>query len=106
MLREIAKNILQPDAPRPHLSKQVTRKYLRLSLRARLDEVLHAVGESLQAVDESRHLFGRGLAQCRRRQGSPPDEELTRDVCQIAEMQHAPETLPPWRRVHRIPLQR
>ena len=106
MLREIAKDILQSDSPRVHLGKQFARKQLRLRCRAGLNEVLHAVGKGLQAVDERLHLLGRGLTQGRRGQRTSPDGELARDSCQVAEMQHAPETLPPRRRVSAVPLQR
>ena len=48
---------------------------------------------------------GRGATQGRRGQHGCPDRELARNFCQIAEIQHAPEALPPRRRVGGVPLQ-
>ena len=87
MLREIAKDILQSDSPSAHLEKQFARKNLRLRCGAHLNEILHAVGKGLQALDERLHLLGRGLTQGRRGQRTSPDGELARDSCQLAEMQ-------------------
>src|SRR5262249_47858536 len=104
MPRESVQYILQPGSPRA--PEQFTPKHLRLRSRARLNQILHAVCKGLQAIDESLHLLRRGLTQGGRRQGTPPDGELVRDSCQVAEMQHTPETLPLRRRAGGVPLQR